>query len=231
MANHLIRLIADYVATLALLARGEARRDMQHLMAALKRRAIGGALLFLGVLWINGALLILLLDSPYREIGPFIVGFVVLLAGYLALRSAPAPIDESLRATRDVFAAELNALGVGSQDDPHPRPEPTPAQAQVRLQAIRTELGMLLAPPEVPADTPKVQARRDAQENFVPRSRTMRVLMALWGGHAPDSRLGTVAGSLLGFVALRSVKLRRIVSVLALARNVTRGLGRRMRRA
>lgn len=241
MITHLVRLLAEYVATLALLARTEAGQDFERLSALIKRRMISAGVALLGLLWVNVALVLWLLQTDWPVIGAFAIAAAALGAAWFLGRSPGGGADGVLAQTREVVRAEMHAMGIGTGDAHAPDGSPlaapvetlSPAGARARLRAIRVEVGLLLAPPER-ADLPGMPGSAGepgAAGGFSPRSRTMRLLMNVWGGPPETGAVGTVLGSLVGFLALRSRRLRRLAAFVGIARNLTRMVGRRLRRA
>ena len=216
MMERIAALGADYVATIGALARTEAAEDAARIAAALKARAAALAVLALGAVWLNVAVLLWLMTTPYAIAGAFAIAAVALVAGFTmsaGARRAAAGL-RPMQATRRVLAAEF------SGSDPavvHPPAPPMRAdEASARLRDIRTELRETVAlhrgPQGEPIDEPAVAS-------FEPRSRTMRTVMWLWRV-IPRVPAGTAVTSVLGLAALGSPKLRRLLAVVALLRNL-----------
>ena len=258
MISQLARLVAEYLGTFASLARSEAGHDLAQAVSALKRYAFAALAAVLGLLWLNIALLLWLLQSPWYIGGALLIGVGLMVAAWALTRTRLVAAGGPLPHTRELVRAEIHALGIEGQHPaahalaggeapadasaapaPAPAPAPseqpdmTPALARARVRLTRNRIGQLLTPPEPPpsrqAALPPGQPPAVARAGFVPKSRTMRLLMEYWGGRPDKGVAGTVVSSLLGYVALRSRKLRRAVVLLGMARNVRRMVGKRLR--
>lgn len=216
MMERIAALGADYVATIGALARTEAAQDAARLRVALRATVTAAAVTGLGVAWLNVGVLLWLLTTPYAITGAFAIGAVVLLAGVAMASSARRGV-ESLRlleGTRRVLAAELGAHDPAAAQLP-PLPM-RPDEAGPRLRAIREALRETVTLRRDPRDAPVDVA--DAPR-FEPRSRTMRTALWLWraAGRMPQ---GTAMAGTLGVLAVSSPRLRRLLAVLALLRNL-----------
>lgn len=215
MMDRIAALGAEYLATVGALARGEAAEDAVRIAAALRARVLGLAVLALGALWLNVAVLLWLLTTPYAVAGAFAIAAGALVAGLVMSAGARRAIAglRPMQATRRVLAAEFSGRDPAAVHPPPPMPAGT---ASARLRAIRTELRETVALHRGPQGEPL-----DAPEpvGFEPRSRTMRTLLWLWRA-IPRVPAGTAVTGALGLVALRSPTLRRLLAILALVRNL-----------
>jgi hypothetical protein len=216
MMERIVTLGADYASTVGALARTEAAQDAARLRVAARATAIAAAVLALGAIWLNVGVLLWLLTTPYPILGAFAIGVVALLVGLVLSASARRGVASLrlLEGTRRVLADEL-----GGRDPPAPRaPAPPlhPAEASARLRAIREELRETVALHRGPQGEP---VEEPVLADFEPRSRTMRTALWLWRavGRVPQ---GTAMAGVLGMLALGSPKLRRLLAVLALLRNL-----------
>ena len=265
MIGQLARLVADYLGTFLALARTEAAHDLEHVTSTVKRWAFAAVAAVLGLLWLNIALLLWLLQSPWRIGGALAVAVVLLLVAWGLTRSSLLGARGALPHTRELMRAEMHAIGVDMHQQPgsgasatdtaaaaiQPAQPMTPAIARARVRLTRNQIGQLIAPAEPPPPPPGTpRARAESAERarieagsrprvirpapnepgFVPKSRTMRLLMEYWGGQPDSGVVGTVLSSLVGFVALRNRKLRRAAMMVGMARNFMRVLSRRLRR-
>jgi hypothetical protein len=216
MMERIVALGADYAATIGALARTEAAQDAARLRAAARATAIAAAVLALGAVWLNVGVLLWLLTTPHPILGAFAIGAVALVVGLVMSASARRGV-ESLRlleGTRRVLADELGARDPSA---PHaPSPPLHPAEAGARLHAIREELRETIALHRGPQGEP---VEEPILASFEPRSTTMRTALWLWRavGRVPQ---GTAMAGVLGLLALGSPKLRRLLAVLALLRNL-----------
>jgi dihydroxyacetone kinase DhaKLM complex PTS-EIIA-like component DhaM len=237
MMERLVALGADYVTTIGGLARAELGHDAARIRAALRASAASAAVLAVGAVWLNVALLLWLLTTPHPIAGAAAIGAVALVAGLFMAGRARRDVDSLrvLESTRTVLAEEFGGRGRPADGEdagrapvahptatqpfvasrPMPVPIPTPAEARARLRAIREELRETVAlhrgPHGEPVDEPV--------QRFEPRSRTMRAAMWLWRA-IPRVPSGTAIGSALGLVAVGSPRLRRLLALLALLRNL-----------
>ena len=216
MMERIAALGADYVSTIAALVRTEAEEDAARVARVARSGGIGVVLLAIGVAWLNVALLLWLLTTPDPIAGALAVGVVALVVGATLVATARrrAASIHPLEATRRVLADEL-----GGRDPAlvHPPPAPMrPAEASTRLREIRAELRETVALQREPADAADPASTGPA---FEPRSRTMRTAMWLWRA-IPRVPAGAAMMSALGVLAVGSPRLRRLVTVLALLRNL-----------
>jgi hypothetical protein len=216
MINRIAALGADYVGTLGALARTEATEDAARLGAAARVTLFAMLVSALGVLWLNVAVLLWLMTTPWAISGAFAIAAVALLVGVVMARGVRRALAalHPMAATRRVLAAEIG--GRDPADAPSP-PAPMEAdEASARLRSIRVALRETVAldrrPDEVVTETP-VSAR------FEPRSRTMRSAMWLWRA-IPRVPAGTAITGALGLVAASSPRLRRLLALVALLRNL-----------
>jgi hypothetical protein len=218
MIERIVSLGADYVSTVGALARTEARQDLSRLATALRARLIGLVVLAVGAAWLNVALLLWLLSTPHALPGALAIGLLGLaVGGWMSSRAGRMTGRLTmLESTRRVLADEFGHRGGADMPMPEGLPERMlPAEAGVRLQAIREEMRETLTLHRGPQGEPVdeyVQA-------FEPRSRTMRSLMWLWRV-IPRVPAGTAMFSALGVLAVSSPRLRRLVAVMALLRNL-----------
>ena len=218
MMERIVSLGADYVSTVGALARTEARQDLSRIGTALRARAIGALVLAVGIVWLNVAVLLWLLSTPYALGGAIVIAVVALAAGGLMSSRAGRGMARLtvLESTRRVLADEFRSrepLGMAMRAVP---PEPIqPAEAAARLQAIREALRETVTLHRGAPSEPSAAAA----PSFEPRSRTMRGLMWLWRV-IPRVPASTALFSALGVLAVSSPRLRRLVAVMALLRNL-----------
>jgi hypothetical protein len=216
----------EYAATVAALARTEVRQDVERIKKSLLATAAGVAFVVLGGLWLNIALLLFLLRTPYPDVAALLIGAVALILGVILLARARRGTEHlrMLEATRRVLADEF-----GSAAEPPPPtlgppapPAPMmPAEASARLREIREEMRETVSL----SSSHRVEYVNARGEVFQPRSRTMRTLLWVWEA-LPRVPSGTAVAGALGLLAVSSPTLRRLLAVAALARN----LGGSMRR-
>lgn len=216
MIERIVALGADYLGTLGALVRTEALEDAARLRTAAWATLLAALVTALGVLWLNVAVLLWLMTTPWTVGGAFAIAAFALLAGIVMTGSARRGVAtlRPMAATRRVLAAEI---GGSVPADAHLPPAPMSAdEASIRLRAIRTELRETVAlsrsprgeAPDVP-DTPR----------FEPRSRTLKTAMWLWRA-LPRVRVATAITGALGVFAVGSPRLRRLLAVIALVRNL-----------
>jgi len=217
MMDRIATLGADYVSTIGALARTEAAQDAARLRGALRATLTAAAVTALGALWLNVGVLLWLLTTPWAIAGAFAIGAITLLAGGVMAASARRGVESLhlLEGTRRVLAEEFGARGPAAAT-PFAQRALRPEEAGPRLRAIREELRETAAlhrgPRGEPEDTPDVP-------RFEPRSRTMRTALWVWRaiGRMPQ---GTAMAGALGVLAVSSPRLRRLLAVLALLRNL-----------
>lgn len=216
MIERIAALGADYVGTLGALARTEATEDAARLAAAARATLFAALVSALGVLWLNVAVLLWLMTTPWAIPGTFAIAAVGLVAGIAMASGARRALSalHPMAATRRVLAAEIGGHDAADALSP---PAPMGAdEAGARLRAIRVALRETVAldrrPDEAVTETP-VPAR------FEPRSRTMRSAMWLWRA-IPRVPAGTAITGALGLVAVSSPRLRRVLALVALLRNL-----------
>jgi hypothetical protein len=216
MIERIAALGADYVGTLGAFALTEAAEDAARLRAAARATLFAVGVGALGAIWLNVAVLLWLMTTPWAIPGAFAIATVALFAGFVMAggarraRSALHPMS----ATRRVLLAEI-----GGRDPAvsHPPPAPMGAdEASARLRAIRIELRETVAldrGPDGAATDEPVPSR------FEPRSRTMRTVMWVWRA-IPRVPAATAFTGALGLVAVSSPRLRRLLALVALLRNL-----------
>jgi hypothetical protein len=219
MIERIVTLGADYASTLGALARTEAVEDFARLKRALRARIAAALVLALGVAWLNVAVLLWLLTTPYALAGAGAIAALGIVAG-LAMSAGARRGTESLRlmeGTRRVLADEFSAHEPGVTRSAQAASIPIrPAEASARLHEIRAELRETVTlhhgaqgEPLEPVSGP----------HFEPRSKTMRSLMWMWRV-IPRVPSSTALVSALGVLAVSSPRLRRLVAVMALLRNL-----------
>lgn len=256
MITPLARLLSEYLATIAVLARDEAKADLARMASLAKRRALAAGAALLGLVWLNAALLLWILQSEWRVLLALLVGVLAMVVAWVLARPGASGAKPMLSETRALVQEEMQTLGFGASEPASgpasgeapapgradaarggfaapPAPRLEPATARVHLHDIRVEMGRVLAPTERAGEAAGAPAAGSEPPpvGFMPKSRTMQLLMAVWGGRPRGSAFGTVTSSLLGFVALRNRKIRRLATMIGLARNATRLVGRRLKRA
>lgn len=253
MITPIARLLSEYLATIAVLARDEAKDDLARMASLAKRRVLAAGAALLGLVWLNIALLLWIMQSEWRVLLALLVGVVAVVAAWIMARPGASAAKPMLSDTRALVHEEMQALGLGADGDAPStaasasgpdssaagassapvRPRLEPETARAHLHDIRVEMGRLLAPTERAGEATGLAGEPGAAPpvGFMPKSRTMQLLMAVWGGRPRGSAFGTVMSSLLGFVALRNRKLRRLATMIGMARNATRLVGRRLKRA
>lgn len=241
--QRLFTLAATYLATLSTLARTELADDLAATKAALVRRGIAAGLLLLGFVWLNIALLVWLLQTEWRLLGPLAIGGIGVLLGLVLLFGSKAKMPGGyLARTKAVVSDEIAAMGFASDrseeqkqrerdadpDQPPPVPERlSPEGAHARMRDLRIQLGQILSPTraanyvEGGAPPPAV--------GFQPQSRTMQWMVDMYQTGAAK-KLPAIAGSVVSLLVSRNPKLRRTVAMLALLRGAARLAGQRMRR-
>jgi hypothetical protein len=222
--ERLTTLGGDYAATLAALARTEVRQDVERIRKAMLGTAIGVAMAVLGGLWLNVAVLLLLLRTDYPIVGAAVLGSIALVVGIVFIARAWRNAEQlrMLEATRRVLADEFGA-GVPPGLVPVAAAAPMmPAEASARLRELREEMRETVSL----GAGPRVELVNARGEHFEPRSRTMRVLLWVWAA-LPRVPSGTAVAGTLGVLAVSSPKLRRLLALLALARNLGGGSGHR----
>ena len=188
MIAQLARLLADYLGTFVSLARTEASNDIKSLLSVITRWAMAAGAALLGVLWLNIALLLWLIQSPWRVGGALAVAVILLAAAWFLLRSRTFS-GGMLPQTKALVRAEIHAIGLDSNDlsrdlaqakaianpdatspatqpaaapapAPHRAPAPpmTPEAARTRVHALRNRIGQVLAPPDQAGALPRVDA-------------------------------------------------------------------------
>jgi hypothetical protein len=126
-----------------------------------------------------------------------------------------------LEATRRVIADELGVRDQPTQatvptPDVAPVREPMmPAEASARMREIRGEMREAVS---LGKAEPVLLTTADGQQ-FEPRSRTMRTMLWVWQA-LPRVPSGTAVAGTVGLIAVSSPTLRRMVALLALARNL-----------
>lgn len=218
MIERIVSLGADYVSTVGSLARTEARQDLARIGTALRARLIGALVLAVGAVWLNVAVLLWLLSTPYALHGAIAIAVVGLAAGGLMSSRAGRgmPRLTVLDSTRRVLADEFSRRGPDGMPLPAAQPAPMlPAEAGVRLQTLREALRETLTLSRARSGEPIAEQA----PAFEPRSRTMRGLMWMWRV-IPRVPSSTALFSALGVLAVSSPRLRRLVAVMALLRNL-----------
>lgn len=188
MIAQLARLLADYLGTFVSLARTEASNDIKSLLSVVTRWAMAAGAALLGVVWLNIALLLWLLQSPWRVGGALAVAVILLAAAWFLMRSRTFS-GGLLPQTRELVRAEVHAIGLDSNDlskdlaqakaiaNPDatspvtrpaapaapapqrtPAPAMTPEDARTRVRALRNRIGQVLAPPDQPGALPRPEA-------------------------------------------------------------------------
>jgi len=216
MIERLIALGTDYVGTLGALARTEAAEDTRALRGALGATLFAVVVIATGALWFNVAVLLWLLSTGWAIPGAFAIAAVALLAG-IALGTGARRRLSALRpmqATRRVLA---EALGGGDPGLPRAAVSPIDAdEAGARLRSIREALRRTLVQELDPlggaSGTPTAP-------RFVPRSRTMRSALWLWRA-IPQVPSATAVTGALGVMAVGSPRVRRLLALVALLRNL-----------
>jgi hypothetical protein len=216
MIERIAALGADYLGTLGALARTDATADAAMLRAAARATLFAVLVSALGVLWLNVAVLLWLMTTPWAISGAFAIAAVILLAGLVMASGARRAVSalHPMAATRRVLAAEF-----GGRDPAALLAASVPMgadQASARLRAIRVALHETVAldrGPDEAAPQAPVPAR------FEPRSRTMRTAMWVWRA-IPRVPAGTAVTGALGLVAVSSPRLRRLLALVALLRNL-----------
>jgi hypothetical protein len=214
MIERIAALGADYVGTLGAFALTEAAEDAARLRAAARATLFGMLVSALGALWLNIAVLLWLMTTPWAIPGSFAIAAVALFAG-IAMASRARHALSALRpmaATRHMLAAEIGGRGPSAS---HSSPEPMGAdEASAKLRAIRVELRETVALDRGPHETVTDES---APARFEPRSRTMRTVMWIWRT-IPRVTAGTAITGALGLVAVSSPRLRRLLALIALLR-------------
>lgn len=216
MMDRIAALGADYVATVGALARTEAAEDAARIAAAVRARLIAALVLALGAAWLNVGVLLWLTTTPYAVAGAFAIAAVALVAGAVMSAGARRTMAalRPMQATRRVLAAEWSGRDPAAV--PPPPSSMTPEAASARLHALRAELRETVTLHREPQDAPLDAPVPDA---FEPRSRTMRTLLWLWRA-IPRVPAGTAVTGALGLAALGTPRLRRLLAVVALLRNL-----------
>jgi uncharacterized membrane protein YqjE len=212
----------EYASTVAALARTEVRQDLERMKRSALALAIGVALALAGVLWLNITVLLLLLRTPYPEVGAGLIGAIGLIAGLVALARARRNAEQLrlLEATRRVIADEFGAeqptqATVPTPEVQVPQPPMMPAEASARLREIREEMREAVS---LKSSQPVVMLTADGHR-FEPRSKTMRSLLWVWNT-LPRVPSGTAVAGTVGVLAVSSPTLRRLVALAALARSL-----------
>ncbi|MFN7643466.1 MAG: hypothetical protein ACK5PW_10350 [Burkholderiales bacterium] len=170
----------------------------------------------LGALWLNVAVLLWLMTTPWAIPGAFAIAAVALFAGIVMASCARRAVSalHPMAATRRVLAAEIGGRDPAAL---HPPAAPMAAgEASARLRAIRVELRETVALDRGP-DASATQAPVPAR--FEPRSPTMRTAMWVWRA-IPRVPAGTAITGALGLAAVSSPRLRRLLAFVALLRNL-----------
>lgn len=115
MIAQLARLLADYLGTFVSLARTEAGNDIKSLLSVVTRWAMAAGAALLAVLWLNIALLLWLLQSPWRIGGALAVAVILLAAAWFLMRSRTFS-GGFLPQTKELVRAEIHAIGLDSND-------------------------------------------------------------------------------------------------------------------
>jgi hypothetical protein len=184
----------------------------------------------LGAVWLNVALLLLLMRTDYPIVGAALIGVIALIAGLVFIVRARRSVEElrMLEATRRVLAEEFGGgdgsapLQAHSPAMPVHVPAPMmPAEASARLREIREEIreSMSLGSGQ------RIEMVDASGRPFEPRSRTMRTMLWLWTA-LPRVPSGTAVAGTLGVIAVSSPTLRRLLALLALARTLVGGASR-----
>ena len=215
MMERIAALGVDYLATVMALARSEAGHDLDRVRSALKARMLAFAAIALGALWLNVALLLWLLTTPYAPVAALAIGVAALAVGLSMAAGARRRLAavSPLAGTRRVLAAEF---GAGAADGPSA--PLAPAEAAARLQAIREEVIESVSLHRGPENDPMASGS-GASTGFQPRSRTMRTVLWIWRA-IPRVPAGAAMASSLGVLAVSSPKLRRLLAAAALLRNL-----------
>ncbi|MCX7229240.1 MAG: hypothetical protein NTW15_09535 [Burkholderiales bacterium] len=216
MIERIAALGADYVGTLGALALTEATEDAAKLRAAARAALFAMLVSALGALWLNIAVLLWLMTTPWAIPGAFAIATVALFAGIVMASGARRAVSalHPMAATRRVLAAEIGGRDPAAL---HPPAAPMAAdEASARLRAIRVELRETVTLDRGP-DASATQAPVPAR--FEPRSRTMRTAMWVWRA-IPRVPAGTAITGALGLVAVSSPRLRRLLAFVALLRNL-----------
>jgi hypothetical protein len=220
----------EYASTVVALARTEVRQDVERMKRSAVALAVGAALALAGVLWLNITVLLLLLRTPYPEVGAGLIGAIALIAGLVAFARARRNAEQLrlLEATRRVIADEFGAgeqptqATVPTPEVSHSEPPMMPAEASARLREIRGEIRETVS---LKSTEPVVMVTSDGHR-FEPRSKTMRSLLWVWNT-LPRVPSGTAVAGTVGVLAVSSPTVRRLVALAALARS----LGGSMRKA
>lgn len=216
MIERIAALGADYLGTLAALARTEATEDAARLRAAARATLLAVLVSALGVLWLNVAVLLWLAMTPWAVSGAFAIAAVALCAGIIMASGARRDLFalHPMAATRRVLAAEI-----GGRDPAAFRAPPAPMgaeQASARLRAIRVQLHQTVALVRGPYEA---ATQAPLPPRFEPRSRTMRTVMWLWRT-IPRVLAPTAVTGALSLAAVSSPRLRRLLALIALLRNL-----------
>jgi hypothetical protein len=216
MIERIAALGADYVGTLGAFALAEAVKDAARLRAAARATLFAVLVSAIGALWLNVAVLLWLMTTPWAIPGAFAIAAVALFAGIVLASRARRALSalHPMAATRLVLAAEIGEREPAAFQLP---PSPMGAdEASARLRAIRIELRETVAldrAPDAAATDEPLPSR------FEPRSRTMRTVMWVWRA-IPRVPAGTAITGALGLVAVSSPRLRRLLALVALLRNL-----------
>ncbi|RPH45459.1 MAG: hypothetical protein EHM87_06355 [Burkholderiales bacterium] len=216
MIERIVGLGSEYVGTLAALARTEAAEDAARLRTAATATLLAVLVCALGLAWLNIAVLLWLLTTPWAIPGAFAIAAVAGVAGIVMLAGARRALGtlHPMQATRRVLAAEI-----GGREPGAPPLDSAPMNAEeagLRLRSLRAALRETVSLGRGASADP---AAAVAPPRFEPRSRTMRSAMWLWRT-IPRVPAGTAITGALGVLAVSSPRLRRLLAMLALVRNL-----------
>ncbi len=140
MIKRVLTLLGAYFLTISSMAKAEASADMRAIEAMVARKIVGAVVALLGLVWLNVALVLFLLTTPWPLEASLAIGVLAALVGIVLLRSGGKSRTAPLSRTREVLRDEFAAMGIVG-------PTPAASPGTPDLQDLQSSAGLPHAAP------------------------------------------------------------------------------------